>query len=137
LFMVNPPAPQPVNGSMGQLTPTVKSVGGVKKVLPQPSALVTTHVSVGVGVGLTGVAVTVAVGVGVTVTVGVGVIDGVGKGVGVGVGLSQPITISSTLQPSPEPLESLAMRQRRTIGTPVGKSPTAVSMKPPELPVHA
>ena len=95
-------------------------------------------VPVGVGVAVTvevGVAVTVSVGV--TVTVGLGVIDGVGKGVGVGVGLSQTISTSSTLQPSPEPLESLAMRQRRTIGTPVGRSPTSVSMKPPELPVHA
>jgi hypothetical protein len=96
LFTVRPLASQK---SRGQLTPTVKSVGGVKKVLPQPSALLTTHVSVGVGVGLTGVAVTVGVGVGVTVTVGVGVIDAVGKGVGEGVGRSHVMEISSTLQP--------------------------------------
>ena len=99
-------------------------------------------VEVGVGVTVTigvGVTVTVEEGVGVTVAVGLGVIGGVGvgKGVGVGVGLSHPITISSTLQPSPEPPESLAMRQRRTIGIPVGRPSTTVWMKPPELPVHA
>ena len=99
-------------------------------------------VEVGVGVTVTigvGVTVTVEEGVGVTVAVGLGVIGGVGvgKGVGVGVGLSQKIPISSTLQPSPEPLESLAMRQRRTIGIPVGRPSTTVWMKPPELPVHA
>lgn len=68
LFTVKALAPQPVNGSMGQLTPTVKSVGGVKTTLSQYSAKETLHVSVGVGV---------AVGVGVTVAVGLGVIDGV------------------------------------------------------------
>ncbi len=58
LFTVKPPGPQPLNGSMGQLTPTVKSVGGVKTTLSQFSTLVTVHVSVGVGV-------TVGVGVGI------------------------------------------------------------------------
>jgi hypothetical protein len=72
LFTVKPSAR---TLSTGQLTLTVKSVGGVKT-SPQ-SALVTVHVSVGVGV---------AVGVGVTDAVGEGVIDGVGVGVGVGVG---------------------------------------------------
>jgi hypothetical protein len=67
LFTVKPPGPQPLNGSTGQLTPTVKSVGGGKKKVPQ-GALFTLHVSVGVGV---------AVGVGVTDAVGEGVIDGV------------------------------------------------------------
>jgi hypothetical protein len=81
LFTVKPPGPQPVNGSMGQLTPTEKSVGGVRTMLSQSDAKATTHVSVGVGVG-------VAVGVGVTVAVGVGVFDGVGVGVGLGVGPS-------------------------------------------------
>ena len=52
LFTVKPPGPQPLNGSMGQLTPTLKSVGGLKKILPQPSANFTTHVSVGVGAGV-------------------------------------------------------------------------------------
>ena len=57
LFTVKPPGPQPLNGSTGQLTSTVKSVGRVKTTLSQYPALVTVHVSVGVGVG-------VAVGVG-------------------------------------------------------------------------
>ena len=57
-----------LTSSTGQLTLTVKSVGGLKTTLSQFSALNTLHVSVGVGV---------AVGVGVTGAVGVGVIDGV------------------------------------------------------------
>jgi hypothetical protein len=83
-------------------------------------------VVVGVGVGVT---------LGVTVAVGVGVISGVG----LGVGSSHVIMRLSTLQPSLEPLESLPMRQRRTKGTPPNGRPpsTAVSIKPPELPVHA
>ena len=92
----------------------------------------------GLGVAI-GVAVGVSVGVGVTVAVGVGVIDGVGKGVGLGVGSSHANWRASILQPSLEPLESLPMRQRRTKGTPGdGRPPaTEVSIKPPELPVHA
>jgi hypothetical protein len=69
LFTVKAPTPQPPNGSTGQLTLTLKSVGGGKKNVPQ-GAEITTHVSVGV---------VVAVGVGVTVTVGVGVFDGVDR----------------------------------------------------------
>jgi hypothetical protein len=89
----------------------------------------------GVGVPNGGVGVGVGVRVGVTVAVGVGVIGGVG----LGVGRSHVTSISSTLQPSPEPLESLAMRQRRTKGFPgIAKlSSISVSIKPPELPVHA
>jgi hypothetical protein len=96
----------------------------------------------GVGLGL-GVGGGVGVpngGVGGGVTVGVGVTDAVGVGgiVGVGVDDSHPITTSSTLQPSLEPLESLAMRQRKTIEWPAKPiRSTAVRMKPPELPVHA
>ena len=108
-----------------------------------------------------GVTLGVAVGVGGGVEVGVNVADGVGEGViggsegvglavgdgdkvalgvdvAVGVGLSHmPITLS-ILQPSPEPLESLPMRHRRTMVCPSNPlRPTSVSMKPPELPVHA
>ena len=69
-FTVKPPAPQPPP-STGQLTLTVKSVGGVKTTLSQFSALNTLQVSVGfaVGVGVPngrvggGVRVGVAVGV--------------------------------------------------------------------------
>jgi hypothetical protein len=137
--MVKPAAKQPLNGSMGQLTPTVKSVGGVTTTLLQFSTLVTTQVSVGVGVGLgVDVGVGVGLGVGVAVAVGVGVIDGVAKGVGVGVDRSQLIVISSILHPLPEPLESLAIRQRRTIECPKKASRSSVvRMKPPESPVHA
>jgi len=96
---------------------------------------VTVGVGVGVGVGL-GVTVGLAVALGVAVGVTVGV--DVGVAVGVGVGRSQPMPISSTLQPSPEPLESLPMRQRRAmVCPPKPLRSTSVSMKPPELPVHA
>ena len=90
-------------------------------------------VAVGVGVGVAeGVGVTVGVGVAVAVAVGVGVIAGVG------VGRSHTMKILSTLQPSFEPLESLAMRQRRSMVCPLKPlTSTSVSMKPPELPVHA
>src|SRR6266496_3847611 len=47
LFTVKPPAPQK---STGQLTLTLKSVGGLKK--SRQSALITLHVSVGVAVGV-------------------------------------------------------------------------------------
>ena len=47
-FTVKPPAPQPPP-STGQLTLTVKSVGGVKTTLSQFSALNTLQVSVGFG----------------------------------------------------------------------------------------
>jgi hypothetical protein len=98
-------------------------------------------VAVGVGVAVVvGVAVAVglgvAVGVGVDVAVAVGV--GVIAGVGVGVGRSHTMKILSTLQPSLEPLKSLAMRQRRAMVCPLKPlRSTSVSMKPPELPVHA
>jgi len=76
----------------------------------------------GVGVILgvvVGVAVAVEVGValvvGVAVTVGVTVTVGVDVAVGVGVGLSHMIIRLSTLQPWPEPLESLPMRHRSTM----------------------
>jgi hypothetical protein len=96
-------------------------------------------VAVAVGVGVA-VVVGVAVGVGLGVAVGVAVAVGVGviAGVGVGVGRSHTMKISSTLQPSLEPLKSLAIRQRRAmVCPPKPVRPTSVSMKPPELPVHA
>ena len=74
---------------------------------------------VGVGVGVPpfsdGVGVGKAVGVEVGVKVAVGVGGGVIVGVDVGVGLSHIIIALSTLQPSPEPPESLPMRQRSTM----------------------
>ena len=73
--------------------------------------------AVGVGGGVNvavGVGVAVAVGLIVTVVVGVGVI----AGVEVGVGRSHAMKVSSTLQPSPEPLESLPMRQHRAMVCP-------------------
>jgi hypothetical protein len=73
LFTVKPPAPPP---STGQLTLTLKSVGGGKKNVPQ-GALITTQVSVavGVGVGVAGVPNS-GVGGGVRVGAAVGVTTG-------------------------------------------------------------
>jgi len=91
---------------------------------------------VGVGVGVI-VGVTVAVGVTVGVTVGVPDGVGVGEGVGVPEKWHQTTLAVSTRQPSPEPLLSLAIRQRNT---PFKSSPgrlTTVVMKPSELPLHA
>lgn len=82
-------------------------------------------VEVGVPVGVAeGVAVAVVVGVGVgdgvgvpavgvAVGVGVGVV-GDGVGVGVSHGMGKRISILSTRQPVPEPLQSVARRKRRT-----------------------
>ena len=70
---------------------------------------------------MVGVAVAVAVEVGVALVVGVGVTVGVAVTIGVdvaegvGVGLSHMIITLSTLQPWPEPLESLPMRHRSTM----------------------
>ena len=92
-----------------------------------------------VGVGAA-VAVAVAVGVDVAVGVGVDVTVAIGVGViaGVGVGPSHTMKILSTRQPSLEPLESLAMRQRRAMVCPLKPLRfTSVSMKSSELPVHA
>ena len=107
-------------------------------------------VAVGVGVGLiVGVGVIVGVTVGVTVglTVGVGVIGGVGVGVGVphgcvvlpsrGTGTHAVILTVSTRQPSPEPLVSLAIRQRSRPWAANQGMFTTVVMNPPELPLQA
>jgi hypothetical protein len=81
LFTVKPPGPPP---STGQLTLTLKSVGGGKKNVRQ-GALITTQVSVadgvGVGVGVAGVPNS-GVGGGVRVGVAVGVTTGDSSGTG-------------------------------------------------------
>ena len=106
--------------------------------------LVAVAVADGVGDGVQppgqsdGVGVTpgVAVGVGLGGRVAVGVALAVA--VGVGVGRSQIIWTVSILQPSPEVLLSLPIRHRRTMVCPAKPvRSTSVSMKPPELPVHA
>jgi hypothetical protein len=91
---------------------------------------------VGVGVAV-GVTVGVAVGVGEKLAVAVGV-GGGEVAVGVGVGRSHTIWRVSILQPSPALLTSLPMRHRSTMVCPPNPArSTSVSMKPPELPVHA
>lgn len=70
---------------------------------------------------------------------------GVGRGLGVGGGLGVPhgrnshqvALIVSTRQPSPEPLLSLAIRQRRMPSVGINGRLTTVVMKPCELPLHA
>ncbi len=111
-------------------------------------------VSVGVAVGVDGgVVVGVEVGVNVADGIGEGVIDGsegvglavgvgntvaLGVGVAVGVGRSQIIWTVSNLQPSLEVLLSLPIRHRITmVCPPKAVRSTSVSVKPPELPVHA
>ena len=67
----------------------MKSVGGLKTVVPQFGLVTAQPAEVGVGVAVAvdvGVAVAVAVGVGLAVGVGVGVGLAVAVGVGVGVG---------------------------------------------------
>jgi hypothetical protein len=72
------------------------------------------------------------------VGVGVGVIGAVGVGVHGGKASHQVRLTLSIRQPSPEPLLSLAMRQRsvRLKLTSAGRLTTVV-MKPLELPLHA
>ena len=89
-----------------------------------------------------------AVGVTVGVTEGVGV-GGVALGVGDGVphgcvvsplrgtGTHAVILTVSTRQPSPEPLVSLAIRQRSRPCAPNQGMFTTVVINPPELPLHA
>ncbi len=72
------------------------------------------------------------------VGVGVGVTDGVGVIVGGGGFSHSVIEIVSMRHPSPEPLTSLPIRQRSTVGeVTFGPRSTLVVIKPPELPVHA
>lgn len=102
---------------------------------------VAVEIAVAVAVGVT-VAVAVGVGLGDTVTVTVAVAVAVGVGVaGVGVAVGVPLKwhsktpTLSTRQPSLEPLVSLAIRHRSTVGL-SGRFTVAV-VKPPELPLHA
>jgi hypothetical protein len=103
-------------------------------------------VTLGVAVG---VGVTVAVGVAVGVTLGLTVAVGVTVGVGVG-GWHGPVALPSrgtgthavmltvsTRQPSPEPLVSLAIRQRSRAWAPNKGMLTTVVTNPPELPLQA
>ena len=82
-------------------------------------------------------------GVNAGVACGLGGADGVGRGAGVGargvgndtaMGSHQLILTVSTRQPSPEPLLSLAMRQRNLVLIPGNNGRfTTVVMKPPEF----
>ena len=75
-------------------------------------------VGVGVAVGVTlgvVVGVAVAVALGVIVGVAVAIAVGVAAAVAVGVGFSHAPVIVSTLQPSPDPVESLPIRHRSTM----------------------
>src|SRR5262249_50445333 len=86
-------------------------------------------------------------GVNLGVACGLGGMEASGRGAGVGRGCCggvQPGTgthkvtaVVSTRQPSPEPLLSLAIRQRNL--PPWGRNGrlTSVQIKPPELPLHA
>jgi hypothetical protein len=69
----------------------------------------------------------------------VGLDRGVGKGLGVHSGKigHQLILTVSTRHPSPEPLLSLAIRQRNLVNGDADGAYTTVVMKPPELPLHA
>jgi len=77
--------------------------------------------------------------------IGRGAGDGRSRGLGVrlgGVGehggpWHQLISMESTRQPSPAPLLSLAIRQRRVPSIIMDGSLTVVVMKPPELPLQA
>jgi hypothetical protein len=101
-------------------------------------------VAVAVGVGVI-VGVVVGVTVGVTVGVGVGVIVGVGVGgwhgpvvsLSRGTGTHAVILTVSIRQPSPEPLVSLAIRQRSRAWEPNPGMFTTVVMNPAELPLQA
>src|SRR5262249_53327954 len=86
-----------VPGSTGQMKVTKKSVGGMKKVLPQTEMIAIQGAEVGVGVS-------VAVGVAVTVTVAVGVVVGVAVGVGVGVAVGVGVGVPVELCTSTEAL---------------------------------
>jgi hypothetical protein len=70
--------------------------------------------------------------------VAVGVIGGVGVAVHGGMVLHQLMLMLSTRQPSPEPLVSLAIRQRNLAPVVTRKGRfTTVVMKPFELPLQA
>jgi len=87
-----------VPGSTGQMKLTKKSVGGVKKVLPQTEMIAIQGAEVGVGVSVAvGVPVTVTVAVGVVVGVALGLSVGVGVAVGVGVGV--PVELCTSNEP--------------------------------------
>lgn len=86
-----------------------------------------------------GVALGVEVGVGVSAGVGVGVADGVAVGVKHGTGTHETRLTVSARHPSPEPLLSLAIRQRSLQFVKMVSFPrsTTVVMNPCELPLQA
>jgi hypothetical protein len=109
LFTVKPPAPQPPNGkSTGQLSPTVKSVGGGKENVPH-GAKVTVHVSVGVavgvGVGVPNGGVGGGVGVGVTVDVTSGDLSALGA-----IAREEPITAAASATTAPARIANVVDR---------------------------